>query len=176
MKKAFFVALVAALTLTSCGDDDLRQWMDGVSNDSKGKIPSLPKVKIYAPVAYGVEDKLDPFSEAKIEPTGTDTVANANDPNRPDFDARELRNNILEKYPLETIQMIGYLNIDRQPIAVVQLDPTLVKQVKVGDWIGQDFGRVMSVTEQEVEIKEVIEDPNTKEWNERVNTLHLQVE
>lgn len=175
MNKSFVVALLA-LGLVACGDDDLRAWMSSVSNESKGRIPPLPKVKVYQPVAYNVEDKLDPFSEARIEPKGDGPVTVGDDPNKPDFEARDLRNNILEKYPLETMQMIGYLNINRQPMGAVKLDPTLVKQVKVGDWIGQDFGRVTKVTEQEIEIKEVVEDPSSKEWNERVNTLRLQVE
>jgi type IV pilus assembly protein PilP len=49
----------------------------------------------------------------------------------------------------------------------------LVKQVKVGEYIGFDFGLVTKITDQEVELQEQIQDSDG-ECSERVNTLQLQ--
>lgn len=83
-----------------------------------------------------------------------------------------MRNSIMEKYPLESMHMIGFMNINKKPMAAVQVDQ-LVKQVKVGDYIGLDFGVITKITEQEIEIREVVED-SSGDWSERMNTLQLQ--
>ena len=61
--------VLLSLALTSCtGDDhqDLRQWMNEASKDIKGRIPPLPQVKLYEPVAYDAGNQLDPFKVAKL--------------------------------------------------------------------------------------------------------------
>ena len=83
-----------------------------------------------------------------------------------------MRNSLLEKYPVESLQMIGYLNVNRQPIAAIQVDGK-VKQVKVGDYVGLDFGMVTKITEHEVVLRELIQD-SAGDWSERTSSLYLQ--
>lgn len=58
--------------LASCSDggdhEDLRLWMNEAAKDVKGKIPPLPQVKPYEPVAYDAGNLIDPFKPAKIAP------------------------------------------------------------------------------------------------------------
>ena len=68
--------------------------------------------------------------------------------------------------------MIGYLNINRRPIAVIQVE-NKVKQVKVGDYVGLDFGMVTQITENEVVMRELIQD-SAGDWSERTSSLYLQ--
>ncbi|QLQ26584.1 MAG: pilus assembly protein PilP [Dechloromonas sp.] len=91
---------------------------------------------------------------------------------QPDFEARDLRNSLLEKYPVESLKMIGYLNINRRPIAVIQVEDK-VKQVKVGDYLGLDFGMVTQITDKEVVMRELIQD-SAGDWSERTSSLYLQ--
>lgn len=174
MKKLLIVVMVAGLY--GCGGaehEDLQQWMQASTKDMRGKIPALPEIKPYEPVPYEVEAMMDPFSASKIEPEGKGRrgsgKANAF---QPDFEARELRNSIMEKYPLESMRMIGFMNINKQPMAAIQVDQ-LVKQVKIGEYIGLDFGVVTQITDQEVIVREVVED-SSGDWSERTNTLQLQ--
>ncbi|MDR2165812.1 MAG: pilus assembly protein PilP [Zoogloeaceae bacterium] len=171
--KTFCVVFAALCFLSACGDgehEDLQAWIDSVGNDQRGKIPPLPKIRTYVPVTYSVSSSLDPFDDAKLEPDIKGGYAQGK--GAPDFDAREARNNILERYSLENMRMIGYLNINNQPMAVVFVDQ-LTKQVKVGDWIGLDFGRVLRVTDQEVELEETIQNADG-DWSTRNNSLQLQ--
>jgi type IV pilus assembly protein PilP len=166
------VAFVLLGLLTACSGgagDDLQGWMDSVANDQRGKIPPLPKIKVYVPLAYTAASQMDPFDNAKLEP---DVKGYAQGKGAPDFEAREARNNIMERYPLESMTMIGYLNINNQPMAAVLFDG-ITKQVKVNDWIGMDFGRVVKVTDQEVELEETIQDASG-DWVVRSNSLQLQ--
>lgn len=168
--------LVIALLLSSCASDDndnLKQWMVENTKGLRGAIPKLPEVMQYIPVPYDAEGLLDPFKASKIEPDAKFKQATGKGSQfQPDFDARELRNSILEKYPLESIKMIGYLNVNKRPMAVVQVD-NKVTQISVGDYVGLDFGMVTKITETEVLLRELIQD-SAGDWSERNSTLLLQ--
>jgi type IV pilus assembly protein PilP len=68
--------------------------------------------------------------------------------------------------------MIGFLNINKKPMAVIQVEDK-VKQVKVGDYMGLDFGMVTQISDREVELRELIQD-SAGDWSERKSTLYLQ--
>lgn len=174
MKQFTMIALAAVVAGCSGGDhEDLRQWMQENTKDLRGGIPKLPEIKPYEPVPYDVEALLDPFKPAKIEPESRRKAAGASaGVLQPDFEARELRNSILEKYPIESLKMIGYLNVNKQPIAVIQADQH-VKQVKVGEYIGLDFGVVTEITDKELTLRELIQDA-AGDWSERTSSLYLQ--
>lgn len=174
MKRILFVALCGALSACSGGDhDDLKQWMAENTKDMRGNVPKLPEVMPYEPVPYDVEGLLEPFKPNKIEPESKyKQAAGKGGAFQPDFEAREMRNSLLEKYPIESLKMIGYLNVNNRPMAAIQVDDK-VKQVKVGDYIGLDFGMVTRVTDKEVELRELIQD-SAGDWTERKSSLYLQ--
>ncbi|UCV03934.1 pilus assembly protein PilP [Dechloromonas denitrificans] len=168
------VALCGALGACSGGDhEDLKQWMVESTKDMRGSVPKVPEVLPYQPVPYEVEGVLDPFKPNKIEPESKyKQAAGKGGAFQPDFEAREMRNSLLEKYPIESLKMIGYLNINNRPMAAIQVDDK-VKQVKVGDYIGLDFGMVTQITDKEVELRELIQD-SAGDWSERKSSLYLQ--
>jgi len=174
VKRLILIAMCAALGACSTGDhEDLKQWMADSTKDMRGNIPKLPEVKPYQPVPYEVEALLDPFKASKIEPESKSRQgAGKGGAFQPDFEARELRNSLLEKYPIESLKMIGYMNVNKQPMAVVQVEDK-VKQVKVGDYIGLDFGMVTKISDKEVELRELIQD-SAGDWSERKSSLYLQ--
>lgn len=174
MKKLLF-ALIALLLFGCSGaeHEELQSWVTEASKDMRGKVTPLPEIKPYEPVPYAVETTLDPFDSTKIEPEGKGRRGDGKGSAlEPDFEARELRNSIMEKYPLESMQMIGFMRLNNHEMAAVQVDQ-IVSQVKVGEYIGLDFGKVSKITEQEITISEVVEDANG-DWSERINTLQLQ--
>lgn len=174
MRLILAFALCGALAACSGeGHDDLKQWMAENTKDLRGSVPKLPEVLPYEPVPYEVEGMLDPFNAAKIDPESKNRQGTGKGGAlQPDFDAREMRNSLLEKYPIESLKMIGSLNINRQPMAVIQVEDK-VKQVKVGDYIGLDFGMVTQISDNEVELRELIQD-SAGDWSERKSTLYLQ--
>lgn len=174
MKRLIVIAFAGALAACSGGDhEDLRQWMQESTKDLRGNIPKLPEVKPYEPVPYEVEAMLDPFKSSKIEPESKQRQGGGKGGAfQPDFEAREIRNSVLEKYPLESLKMIGYMNVNNRPIAVIQAEQN-VKQVKVGEYMGFDFGMVTRITETEVSLRELVQD-SAGDWSERASSLYLQ--
>lgn len=174
MKRLIIVALCGALGACSGGDhEDIKRWMAENTKDMRGKIPKLPEVKPYEPVPYDVEALVEPFKSSKIEPESKRGKGGGKGGVfEPDFEARDLRNSLLEKYPIESLKMIGYLNVNGQPIGVIQVE-NKVKQVKVGEYVGLDFGMVTRITDKEVVLRELIQD-SAGDWSERTSSLYLQ--
>jgi type IV pilus assembly protein PilP len=166
--RKFPVALMC-ITLVACtgGDNqDLRQWMNEAGKDIKGKIPPLPEVKPYEPVAYDAGNLLDPFKPAKI---GPEQKKNAGGGVQPDMDRpREP----LEAYPLESLKYVGVMTKKNASYAIIQVDSALY-QVRVGNYMGQNFGVITKVAESEVTLKELTQD-SAGDWVEKTSVLLLQ--
>lgn len=174
MKRLIVIALGGALAACSGGDHEgLREWMQENTKDMRGNVPKLPEVKPYEPVPYGVEAMLDPFKPGKIEPESKQKQGGKGGAFQPDFEAREIRNSLLEKYPLESLKMIGFMNVNNRPIAVIQAEQNIIKQVKIGEYMGFDFGMVTKISETEVTVRELVQD-SAGDWSERTSSLHLQ--
>lgn len=161
---------LACLTLFACsgGDhEDLRNWMNEESKDIKGKIPALPEVKPYEPVLYDSGNLMDPFRLSKIDPEHKEGGGGGGmrpDLNRP----REP----LESYSLESLRYVGVLIKNKTGYAIIQTDGSLF-QVKIGNYMGQNFGVITKISETEVSLRELVQDA-AGDWVERTSTLQLQ--
>jgi type IV pilus assembly protein PilP len=78
----------------------------------------------------------------------------------------------LEQYPLDTIRMVGMLQKPGMTYAILQVDKAIF-QAKVGHYVGQNFGMITGISEDAVELKEVVQDASG-EWVERKARLELQ--
>ena len=167
MKKIPVALMCLVLVACTGGDNqDLRQWMSEAGKDIKGKIPPLPEVKPYEPVAYDAGNLLDPFKPAKI---GPEQKKNAGGGVQPDMDRpREP----LEAYPLESLKYVGVMSKKSVSYAIIQVDSALY-QVRVGNYMGQNFGVITKVAESEVTLKELTQD-SAGDWVEKTSALLLQ--
>lgn len=163
------LALALALSMVGCGGgehEDLKQWMAASTKDLRGKVPPLPEIKPFPVVAYDAADLVDPFNPKKLEPnkqqkSGTGLQPDLNRQREP-----------LEAYPLESLKMVGTLMQSKKFHALVQADKTL-HQVRVGNYLGQNFGVITKIAETEVSLKELVQD-SSGDWTERMSTLQLQ--
>ena len=161
-------ALVFVLALSACGGEeheDLKQWMKESTKDLKGKVPPLPEIRPFPVVAYEAGELTDPFNPKKLEPKQHKGGGGS----QPDLNRRR---EPLEAYPLESLRMVGTLIQSKKVHALVQADKAL-HQVKVGNYLGQNFGVITKITETEVTLKELVHD-SSGDWVERTSTLQLQ--
>jgi len=163
--------LLSTLVLVACGGEehqDLRQWMTDSSKDMRGKVQPIPEIKAFPIVSYDAGDLIDPFSPSKVVPEKRAGGGGL----QPDFDRpREP----LEAFPLETLKMVGVVRGKDGLHALIQA-AGMVHQVRVGNHLGQDFGVVTGITDSEVRLKELVQDPSgqTADWVERQASLQLQ--
>lgn len=159
----------AALLLSGCVSDehqDVKHWMDEAGAGIKGRVPPLPEITPFPVVSYEGGALLEPFNGSKIDPN----VKEADEGGlKPDL---ERQREPLEAYPLESLKMVGVMKEKNRIQAVVQADNT-VYTVKVGNYMGQSFGRVTRITDTEVQLVELVQDP-LGEWVERTTALQLQ--
>jgi len=166
MTRWLALALGAGVLLAGCGGEshqDLRAWMADQGKGARGRVDPLPQIKPYEPFAYNAFDLPDPFKPRKIEPTkGGSKLA-------PDLMRRR---EPLEAYPLESLEMVGTLAKGKLTYALVRTPDRDVYQVSAGNYLGQNFGVILGVTESELRMKELVQDGGG-DWTERTGTLQL---
>ena len=166
--------VVGALTLSACGtsDQELQSWMTDQRNQSRPKIERLPEPTKFAPQGYTQDSVVEPFSNQKL------AQALKRDSNQSTANtaliAPELarRKEPLEASPLDVVAMVGSLIKAGQPVALVRVD-NLLYQVRAGNYLGQNYGRITKVSETGLSLREIVQDA-AGEWIERTATLQLQ--
>lgn len=150
---------------SSGAGDDLDQFMADASKDMRAKIPAIPEVKPYLPVEYNLDGALhDPFKPRKAQSSQTGGIQpNLNRPRDP-----------LEAFPLESLKYVGILSKPKLKYALIQPPGAAVQQVKVGSYMGQNFGVVIDITETAVTLKEIVQDEVSGDWTERSTSINLQ--
>lgn len=174
-KTAAAIALVCAASfLSACGssDQELQSWMTEQRNNSRSRVDRLPEPTKFSPQPYTQEGSVEPFSNQKLaqalkRDSSQATVNTA-------LIAPELarRKEPLEASPLDAVAMVGSLIKVGQPVALVRVD-NLLYQVRVGNYLGQNYGRITKVTETGLSLREIVQDA-AGEWIERTATLQLQ--
>jgi type IV pilus assembly protein PilP len=167
--RASYTVLLAALLLAGCGGEefqDLRDFVNNAGADMRGKIEPPPDIKPYEPFAYENSTSLpDPFKPRKQDARN----ANRNGQNQPNLDRPKEE---LEDFPLESLKMVGYLYQNKVGHAVLRSSEGKIYRAKAGNYIGLNFGQIISITETEMKIKEMVQD-SAGDWSERESNLQL---
>jgi type IV pilus assembly protein PilP len=164
------VALILA-NLAACGSssEELQTWMEQQKREVRPNVPPLKPPKKFDPDPYTVADAVDPFALQKL------TVAlkqEAHQPNSLMSAEMNRRREPLEAFPLDSMTMVGSVNRKGSSYALIKADGLLYR-VKQGDYLGQNFGKVMKITETDIELREIVQDASG-EWIERQTNLQLQ--
>ncbi|WP_151632762.1 pilus assembly protein PilP [Noviherbaspirillum aerium] len=171
-KGSSFLPLAMLAMLAGCGDggvQEVKAWMDEARRQAPVSVQKISPPKTFTPFVYASKNEVDPYSPAKLSAALAKLQANANGAIKPDLDRRK---DPLENYPLDTITMVGTLQKPGLNYALLQVDKS-VFQVKVGNYIGQNYGMITKIGETEVELKEIVRDA-AGEWTERKAKLELQ--
>ena len=170
MMRALSAMVVAVLFLFGCGGEqfsDLKTFVKESSEGMSGRVEPIPEVRQFEPFAYNAFDLSDPFKPRK---TVADTRGGTGGGPRPDLNRRK---EALEAFPLESLQMVGTLEQKQVRFALVKTPDNNLYRVKSGNYLGQNFGVVTSISESTVTLKEVIQDSSSGSWTERTSSLQL---
>lgn len=171
MKSArlIFVAVVAGLTGCGTGNDfqDLQAYMDEVRARPKGSIEPLPIFQPYEAFTYSASLLRSPFQPPlKIELAQRQKGSKDIKP-----DENRVRQ-YLEGFNIEIFEMVGTLSNETGMYALVS-GAGGVHRLKVGDYLGRNYGRVVNIGESAIEVVEIVPDGEGG-WLERPRTLTLK--
>jgi type IV pilus assembly protein PilP len=166
---AILVACVAVLSACAADQDELQQWMEQQKREVKPNVEPLSPPKKFNPQPYAALGAVEPFSTQKL------TVALKQEARQPNsLLAAEInrRKEPLEAYPVDSMAMVGSVNRNGRPYALLKVD-NLLYQVKQGDYLGQNYGKIIKISETDVAYREIVQDA-AGEWIERNSALQLQ--
>jgi type IV pilus assembly protein PilP len=144
-------ALAALLAASGCsrGMADLDAYIAEVKARPGGRIDPLPQIRTYTTFRYDPAGARSPF--VPDAPTASASVGGV----RPDADRRR---EFLESFPLDTLRMVGTVRMGGRLYGLVQASDKLVHRVTVNNYLGQNDGRILTITNSEIQLLEIIPD------------------
>jgi type IV pilus assembly protein PilP len=158
----------ATLAMTGCGGgefEDLNRFVEESKQGLRGRVDPLPEVRQFEPVVYNAFELPDPF-----KPRSAAAVELAGGGPAPDVNRRK---EALEAFPLETLKMVGTLEQRQARYALIKTPDNNLYRVRIGNYMGQNFGVITTISETGVTLREVVQDPTSGGWSERTSSLQL---
>jgi type IV pilus assembly protein PilP len=149
-------ALIAAAMLGVAGcsgkSDDLRTYIDEVKARPGGRIEPLPQIRPAPSFVYEAGERRGPFTPdtPQRRVSANPNAVQGPDPNR----SREF----LEQFPLDTLRMVGTLHSSGSRFGLVQTNDGLIHRVSIGNHLGQNYGRILSISDSSIALVEIIPD------------------
>lgn len=169
MRSAMLILLLSFVA--ACSDnkvEDLQLYVDSVKSRVPSSVMPLPEPIIYDSYIYQSDSQRDPFkpsfTENKVAPSEKSSGVGGPDLSR--------ERGHLERFPLDTLRYIGSMQQLDNAWGLIKTPDGEIVRVKIGDRLGQDYGRVTSVSEAEVVLVELIPD-GIGGWEQRTVTLAL---
>jgi type IV pilus assembly protein PilP len=165
--------LLLSSLLTACGvtsgTADLKQFVDNVMSQPRGIIEPLPVFESYEAFSYSASGLRSPFDL----PINLDQVVKQTSPDsdiRPDLNRSKEQ---LEQYSFGSLSMVGTIKRESDQLwALISVPNSGIHKVKEGYYVGQNHGKVIRVSQQRIDIIEIV--PNgVGGWLERPRSLVL---
>jgi len=165
------VAIVAIVGCTASNEVEIQQWMAEVRQSMKPTTQAVPEPKEFAPFAYEAKAQVDPFDAQKVVmAVARQQQAHVSSSSiKPDLDRRR---ETLEGFPLDQVRMVGMMRQSGTNVALLETNGA-THLIRVGNYVGQNFGLVTRISESELQLKEIVQDA-AGEWVERPAKLELQ--
>lgn len=167
-------SLLVSFALSGCGGgsmSDLRSYVAEVKTRKGTRIEELPPIEPYVVYTYPCNGEIqcvDPFEPFFLEPPRPDDGGAGQDNTqtsgpKPDFDRNREE---LENYPLDGLRMMGTLEKEEQFWGIVRDPDAIIHRVQVGNYLGQNHGKIVAITEDKIQLLEIIPDGRGG-WEER---------
>ncbi len=168
---ALILLVGSSLVLTGCGPaehhQDLKDFLEDVKAQPNRAIEPLPQFTTYEAYTYSATGYRSPFqAPIKVEIVRKTRVVSDI---KPDKDRVK---QFLENYSFDSFSMVGTLSDDNGFWALLSANGS-VYRVQVGDYLGRNHGRIVGITETEIQVIEIVKS-GTERWVERPRTLALK--
>jgi type IV pilus assembly protein PilP len=171
-RKATLAGIALALgVLGGCSgeQEELQQWMEQQRREVRPNVQPLSPPKKFDPQPYASAAGIEPFSPQKLTVALKQEARQPNSLLAAEFNRRK---EPLEAFPLDSMSMVGSVVKNGRNYALLRVD-NLLYQVKTGDYLGQNYGRIVRISETDISLREIVQDA-AGEWIERPSALQLQ--
>lgn len=160
-----------ALMLNACEQqhDDLTQYINAIHQRPSEAIEALPEFSIYQAAAYNGNLVRDPFAPA-MKPDERGQRRSNQDGPKPDIERPKEH---LENFPLDGIRIVGMMGFDGTRYALLRTNEPTLYRTTVGNYIGQNHGKVVAINNNGLTIRELIPNGNGG-WRERTQELTVE--
>ncbi|HEX7030843.1 MAG TPA: pilus assembly protein PilP [Gammaproteobacteria bacterium] len=151
-------AAMLALSLAGCAGDmsDLQQFVAQEKSRQPGPIEPLPQIQPYETFTYQAQDLRSPFQpDESSGQAAAERGAGGGSGIQPDFNRNK---EYLERFPLDTLSMVGTITADGKEFGLVADPDGAVHRVQVGNYVGQNHGRIIEITDMQITITEIVPD------------------
>lgn len=157
------VALALSVTLLvgcSGGMGELDRYIADVKSRPAPPLEPPPVLEKFETFEYTAHDLRDPFSNPSDAAASGVASGPRPDPNR--------RKEPLESFPLDGLDMVGTLGGGDSLVALVMDPERVIHRVVVGNYMGQNDGRITSISEDKITLAELAPDSaGTGNWIHR---------
>ena len=163
--------LLVFINACSVGDqfEDIKVFMAEVESKPRGTITPLPEFKAYQPFTYGASNQRSPFEPPILLPT-------KNSQDESDITIRPPRNHVkqyLEGFPLAALAMVGSFQKGNLMYGLIEDSKGSVHRVEVGDYMGDQWGKIKNIKENRIDITEIVSD-GAGGWLRRPRTIEIR--
>jgi type IV pilus assembly protein PilP len=162
---------VALIGLSGCDNGnqfgDLQAYMDEVRARPTGVIEPLPKFRPYEAFTYSAAALRSPFQP----PVKVDLVRRQKGSQQVKPDETRVKQ-FLEGFNIEQFEMVGTMANDSGTFALMRGGGG-VYRMKVGDYLGRNHGRIVSISDSQVDVVEIVPDGEGA-WLERPRSISLK--
>ncbi len=162
---------IVALGMTACSSgstEDLRAYVESVKARPAGSVEPLRDPVEYETYEYKSDSRRDPFKPSFTQNKMASTKKGSGI-GGPDLDRER---NQLESFPIDTLRYIGNLQRGAVSWGLIKTPDGEIVRVRLGDYMGQDYGRVTLVDSERIELLELIPD-GMGGWEQRSVSLVL---
>lgn len=170
MHYSFIILMFVVLThLSACKNssmDDIRIYVQKVKSRPAQSIEPLPEIRQHAVVEYVVANLASPF----VPPDPSKSIDRMKGLGiSPDFNRQK---EPLESYSMDSLKMVGVMKIDGKLWAIISDPDGTIYRIKKGNYIGTNFGEVLHIDNDRIEVSEIIPD-NQNGWRKRMSAIVL---
>ena len=177
------VVLVGACAETP--EDNIREYVSKVKKEKGGRIEPLPEIQEYTSETYDVASLKSPFQKESalesqeitlndfgdVSSEGEEESVELTFRETPRPDAGRPRE-LLEKFPIEVLSMVGTLKKSGRMWGLVIDNEGIVHRVEVGNYMGENSGRIFQITDEKIYLQELISDGQGG-WVERSASIAI---
>jgi type IV pilus assembly protein PilP len=146
LPQASLLIVLLSAALAGCGgDSDLDHFIAATQKEPGGRVEPLPEIKPYEAFTYTDQEMRSPFVPGGAGSAGL----------RPDSHRNR---EYLEQFSLDTLKMVGTLNLGGKNYGLVQTHDGRVHRVVVGEHLGTNDGKVTTITPSRIALVEIIPD------------------